>query len=63
MEESDNKKDSNDETSSNTNPKSKTISHECKICGAPARHSNYGVITCYPCKMFFKRNVTIGQVR
>jgi hypothetical protein len=63
MEKSDNKKDSNDEISSNTNPKSKTISHECKICGSPARNSNYGVITCYPCKMFFKRNVAIGQVR
>ncbi len=68
MEESDNKKNSNNEhsppssNSSNLNPKSKVVSHECKICGAPALHSNYGAMTCYPCKMFFKRNVALEQV-
>jgi hypothetical protein len=62
MEESNNKQDSNDEHSPNVSPKSKTVLHECKICGAPALHSNYGAITCYPCKMFFKRNATINHV-
>ncbi len=36
---------------------------QCKICLAPAIHSNYGVISCSPCKMFFKRNAEIEQVR
>jgi ribosomal protein L37AE/L43A len=38
------------------------VYHQCKICGAPALHSNYGVMTCSPCKMFFKRNAEKGQV-
>ncbi|CAF4226121.1 unnamed protein product [Rotaria sordida] len=29
---------------------------ECRICGSPAFNSNFGVISCNPCKMFFKRN-------
>jgi hypothetical protein len=66
MEETSDKKknDSSDESSpsSSTKRKSKVPSYECKICGAPAYHSNYGAVTCYPCKMFFKRNVTITQV-
>ena len=40
----------------------KPPSHQCKICRAPALHSNYGAITCSPCKMFFKRNAALGQV-
>ncbi len=46
----------------NVNRKLKVPSYKCKICEAPAIHSNYGAITCYPCKMFFKRYVTIAQV-
>ncbi|CAF1453109.1 unnamed protein product [Adineta steineri] len=34
---------------------------ECRICGAPAQYVNFGVISCNPCKMFFKRNATIEQ--
>lgn len=60
MDKSDKQNESNDESSSNTEPKSKMPSYECKICGAPALHSNYGAITCYPCKMFFKRNAIIN---
>lgn len=29
---------------------------ECKVCGASANCSYVGVRTCFPCKMFFKRN-------
>ncbi len=64
MDESEKKNDSSDEPSpSSADRRSKAPSYECKICGAPALHSNYGAITCYPCKMFFKRHVAIGQVR
>jgi ribosomal protein L37AE/L43A len=42
--------------------KSKTVSHQCKICGDLAKHANYGVMTCDSCKIFFKRNVTRGKV-
>lgn len=55
------KRDANDDS-----PKAKKIKIaqlECKICGAPALHSNYGAVTCHPCKMFFKRHVAIEQVR
>ncbi|CAF1250699.1 unnamed protein product [Rotaria sordida] len=41
--------------------KSKIFPHECEICGAPAEYSFFGVISCYPCKMFFKRNANVGQ--
>jgi len=41
---------------------SKTVSTECKICGAPASYSYFGVISCHSCKMFFKRNAERGQV-
>ncbi|CAF1165659.1 unnamed protein product [Adineta steineri] len=34
---------------------------ECRICGAPAQYTNFGAISCYSCKMFFKRNANIGQ--
>lgn len=62
MEDSDEKKEPNDETLSSTKPKFKVTFHECKVCGAPALHSNYGAITCSPCKIFFKRNATIKNV-
>ncbi len=48
--------------SMNGTEKSKDLLYQCKICKAPAIHSNYGVISCPPCKMFFKRNAEIGQV-
>lgn len=41
---------------------SQKTSYQCKICGAPAIYSNFGVISCFPCKMFFKRNAELGQV-
>ncbi|CAM4923298.1 unnamed protein product [Rotaria socialis] len=28
----------------------------CRICGSSAVYSYFGVISCHPCKMFFKRN-------
>ncbi|CAF1220710.1 unnamed protein product [Adineta steineri] len=40
---------------------SKTSSQQCQICGAPALFSNYGVISCSSCKMFFKRNAELKQ--
>ncbi|CAF1086886.1 unnamed protein product [Rotaria sordida] len=46
---------------SNIIQKLEEFSRQCKICGASALHSNYGVISCSPCKMFFKRNAITGQ--
>ncbi|CAF3523541.1 unnamed protein product [Rotaria sp. Silwood1] len=40
---------------------SKIFPYECRICGAPAEYSFFGVISCYACKMFFKRNANVGQ--
>ncbi|CAF4174084.1 unnamed protein product [Adineta steineri] len=34
---------------------------ECRVCSAPAQHSNFGAISCSSCKMFFKRNANIKQ--
>jgi hypothetical protein len=48
--------------STNTKQQSKPLSHQCKICGGSALNSNYGAITCSPCKMFFKRNAAVDQV-
>ncbi|UJR07776.1 hypothetical protein I4U23_012059 [Adineta vaga] len=28
----------------------------CQICGAPALFTNFGIVSCASCKMFFKRN-------
>ncbi|CAF3964605.1 unnamed protein product, partial [Rotaria sp. Silwood1] len=36
-------------------------STKCQICGVPAIFSFYSVISCNPCKMFFKRNAELGQ--
>ncbi len=52
----------NTNTSSSHVQRSIEYSHDCKICGASAEHSNYGLMTCSPCKMFFKRNAITGQV-
>ncbi|CAF1353817.1 unnamed protein product [Rotaria sp. Silwood1] len=36
--------------------KIKILQNECRICGAPAEYTHFGVISCTPCKMLFKRN-------
>lgn len=38
--------------------KSNKIPSECKICSTPTFNTYYGVKSCEPCKVFFKRNVT-----
>ncbi|CAF4752244.1 unnamed protein product [Rotaria sp. Silwood2] len=40
---------------------SKILSHECQICNVPSENSYLGVISCYACKMFFKRNANTGM--
>ncbi|CAF1245577.1 unnamed protein product [Rotaria sp. Silwood1] len=47
---------------SNIVQKLEEFSRQCKICGAPALHNYYGVLSCSPCKMFFKRNALTGQL-
>ncbi|CAF1282725.1 unnamed protein product [Rotaria sordida] len=37
------------------------VQNKCKICEVPARHTHFGVISCDPCKTFFKRNAKHGQ--
>ncbi|CAF4260715.1 unnamed protein product [Rotaria sp. Silwood2] len=37
------------------------IQTKCKICEVPAKYSHFGVISCDPCKVFFKRNAKHGQ--
>jgi hypothetical protein len=39
--------------------KSKQLIHECRICGAPAEYSYFGVISCDSCKIFFRRNAHV----
>ncbi|CAF1556575.1 unnamed protein product [Adineta steineri] len=39
-----------------TNQKLKILPYQCEICQAPAHYSYFGVISCFSCKMFFKRN-------
>lgn len=34
----------------------------CKICLAPASNSHYGIRSCEPCKIFFRRNATKERV-
>jgi hypothetical protein len=43
-------------------PSSTTVSEQCKICGARNLCSNFGVITCDSCRIFFKRNAKRDQV-
>jgi hypothetical protein len=57
-----NKSNSSSSKQTNIRQRSKEKSNQCIICGAPALYSNFGAITCSPCKMFFKRNAEIGQV-
>ena len=35
----------------------------CRICGAPALYSYFGLIVCQSCKMFFKRNAEKDPVK
>ncbi|CAF1057033.1 unnamed protein product [Adineta steineri] len=50
-----------DKLSSKTKRQSTTVASKCKVCGAPATYSYYGVISCRPCKIFFKRNAKREQ--
>ncbi len=43
-------------------PRINAAPSQCKVCGAFAQYSYYGAITCYSCKVFFKRNGEHGQV-
>lgn len=43
--------------------KSKRFPTECKVCGASALYSYFGVVVCYSCKVFFKRNAQKNPVR
>ena len=38
-------------------------SKQCKVCGDMAKYAYFGVISCHPCKMFFKRYAETKQVR
>jgi uncharacterized Zn finger protein (UPF0148 family) len=49
--------------STNVNQRSKKLPTECKICGAPALYSYVGAVVCPSCKIFFRRNAQIKQVR
>jgi len=40
----------------NSSKKERQKLSECRICGACAYYAYFGVISCQPCKMFFKRN-------
>jgi len=42
--------------------KSLIASQQCKVCGATALYTNFGIISCSSCKMFFKRNAEQKQV-
>ncbi|CAF1122880.1 unnamed protein product [Rotaria sordida] len=47
--------------SMNRKRQSTIVQIECKICGAPAKYSFFGVVSCNTCKMFFKRNGERGK--
>jgi hypothetical protein len=40
----------------------KSFPTKCTICGGPAIYSYFGVISCQPCKVFFRRNAKQGRV-
>jgi ribosomal protein L37AE/L43A len=35
---------------------SSKYSYECRVCGDVARGLNFNVMTCMPCKTFFRKN-------
>jgi len=43
--------------------RSKKLPTDCKICGAAALYSYVSVVVCPSCKIFFRRNAQIKQVR
>jgi len=49
--------------STNVKQRSKKLPSDCKICGAPALYSYFGAVVCPSCKIFFRRNARIKQVR
>ncbi|CAF4104279.1 unnamed protein product, partial [Rotaria sordida] len=51
---------SSSNNSMNKKRKSTKLQTECRICGASAIYSYFGVVSCHPCKMFFKRTAERG---
>ncbi|CAF4222834.1 unnamed protein product, partial [Rotaria sordida] len=45
----------------NKKRKSTKLQTECRICGVPAKYTYFGVVSCHPCKMFFKRTAERGK--
>ncbi|CAF2520757.1 unnamed protein product [Rotaria sp. Silwood2] len=54
-------KNSSSNNSTNNKQWSTIAQAECKICGAPAKYSYFGIVSCHPCKMFFKRTAQSGK--
>ncbi|CAF3876304.1 unnamed protein product [Rotaria sordida] len=52
---------SSSNNSMNKKRKSTKLQTECRICGASAIYSYFGVVSCHPCKMFFKRTAERGK--
>ncbi|CAF1179958.1 unnamed protein product [Rotaria sordida] len=44
------------------NREEKVLSNQCRICGASAEYSHYGVISCYACQIFFRRHANSSKV-
>ncbi len=56
--------DSNDATPPTpVKQKLKKLPTDCKICGASAIYSYFGAVVCSSCKIFFRRNANMRQVR
>ena len=45
-----------------TQPRSPLAAQLCAICDSPALGMNFGVLTCAPCKAFFRRNARRREV-
>ena len=43
-------------------PRAIIFPYQCRICGAPAKYSYFGVISCDSCKIFFRRNAERERV-
>ncbi|CAF1232777.1 unnamed protein product [Rotaria sordida] len=52
---------SSSNNSMNKKRKSTKLQTECRICGVPAKYTYFGVVSCHPCKMFFKRTAERGK--